>query len=326
MVGAHWGEVPDAASGPFPGGATLRRGATAWVLGEDPDRLLGGALVWAGSAGVAELHLIAEVGAGNLSRRAQAFSSPPQVWHLEGRDLRPAGPEPLPPEPDTPPLTEELTVALDAARAEGADVVSEHGVVSVEVLGLEVARVEPGPDGPELSIGVGRHDREARRTLRAGYPAGAADAAAELRGVVSQVRVRRRGGATAHQANQLAPERWLRALLVRRPELAGAARLAPVSPPRARPNMRARAVAPAVGTDPDGVGVVVVCSVGVDPELVPTAVDVRLAAGRRGGAGRLALVVPERDDHPVTRRLAAMLAEPAQIRSVPSDWKGLTTP
>ena len=268
--------------------------------------------------------MVAEAGAGMLARRAAAFSTPPEVWRLEGRDLHRADPDPLPPEPAPPALPPTVAAALAAARAEGADVVAEHGVVSVEVLGLEVARVEPGPDGPELSIGVGRHDRDARRTVNAGLPPGARDHAAELRGVVSQVQVRRRGGGPAHPANQLAPERWLRAVLVRRPEMVGAASLEPVSPPLPRSNLRARAVAPAVGADSGGTRLAVVCSTGVDPELVPAAVDVRLASGTAGGAGRLVLVVPERDDHPVTRRLVAMLAEPAEIRTVPSDWRALT--
>lgn len=263
--------------------------------------------------------MIAEAGTGMLARRAVAFSPAPRVWRLEGRDLRPAGPEPLLPEPAPPALSAPVSAALAAARAEGADVVTEHGVISVEVLGLEVARFEAGPEGPELSIGVGRHDRDARRMVSAGGQ----DAAAELRGVVSQVQLRRRGGGPAHPANQLAPERWLRAVLVRRPDIVGASYLEPVSPPVPRPNLRARAVAPAVGTDAGGARLAVVCSTGVDPELVPGAVDVRLAAEAQGGPGRLALVVPDRDDHPVTRRLVAMLAEPAEIRTVPSDWHSI---
>jgi hypothetical protein len=54
--------------------------------------------------------------------------------------------------------------------------------------------------------------------------------------------------------------------------------------------------------------------VGIDLDLVPTAADVRLAAGLPGA--RLVLAVPERDDHPVTRALAAMLTEPAEVRPV----------
>jgi len=35
----------------------------------------------------------------------------------------------------------------------------------------------------------------------------------------------------------------------------------------------------------------------------------------------LVLAVPEGDDHPLTRRLAALLRYPAQVITVPSDWR-----
>ena len=58
---------------------------------------------------------------------------------------------------------------------------------------------------------------------------------------------------------------------------------------------------------------VVVCSVGIDLDLVPSAADARLALDP---AARLLLALPERDVHPVTRRLAARLVEPAEIVAV----------
>jgi hypothetical protein len=55
---------------------------------------------------------------------------------------------------------------------------------------------------------------------------------------------------------------------------------------------------------------VVVCSIGIDPDLVPTAADARLVDGR---GARLVLAVAARDAHPVTVALAAALAQPAEI-------------
>jgi hypothetical protein len=69
--------------------------------------------------------------------------------------------------------------------------------------------------------------------------------------------------------------------------------------------------------------VVVVCSVGIDLDLVPFAADARLAAGRPDA--RLVLVVPERDAHPVTRELATLLRVPAEIVAVPGEWRTLPT-
>jgi hypothetical protein len=37
------------------------------------------------------------------------------------------------------------------------------------------------------------------------------------------------------------------------------------------------------------------------------------------------LVLPERDDHPVHRSLSALLVEPAEVRTVPDDWRSLAS-
>lgn len=65
---------------------------------------------------------------------------------------------------------------------------------------------------------------------------------------------------------------------------------------------------------------VVVCSTGIDVDLVPAAADVRLTDGRQA---RLILAVPEADDHPLIRDLAGALAEPAEIVAIPGDWRRL---
>jgi hypothetical protein len=63
---------------------------------------------------------------------------------------------------------------------------------------------------------------------------------------------------------------------------------------------------------------VVVFSTGIDVDLVPVAVDAWLADGRNP---RLVIVVPERDDHPYLRPLADALQEPAEVMTVPDDWR-----
>ncbi|MGH9211596.1 MAG: hypothetical protein ACRD2C_13065 [Acidimicrobiales bacterium] len=64
--------------------------------------------------------------------------------------------------------------------------------------------------------------------------------------------------------------------------------------------------------------VVVACSVGVDVDLVPAAADAR---GALDPEAELWLVVPERDDHPTTRHLAAHLRMPARVVTVPDAWR-----
>lgn len=278
---------------------------------DDPERSLGPALAWAHVNDVAELHLVATGGTGLLARRAAAFAAPPTVWRVDGRSLEQAEPEPLT-RPGAPhPSAELLGVMLTAA---GADVVVEHGVVSGEVRGLEIARVAVDDEGAaRIEVGVGRHDREAFAMVHGDVPAAAA-----LADVIGTVRRHRHPDAPHHPLNRLAGERWLRATVMADPALVGAARLEAADPASPRTNVKDPVPAPAVGEDVDGRPVVAVCSVGVDLDLVPSAADAR---AMHAPAARLLLVVPERDDHPVTRALAASLREPAEVVPFPGDWR-----
>ncbi len=88
-----------------------------------------------------------------------------------------------------------------------------------------------------------------------------------------------------------------------------------VPPPVRRPNLKDPVPAVAAGLDINGEPIVVVCSIGIDLDLVPYAADARAATGPVGA--RLLLAVPERDDHAVTRALAARLVDPAAVVGVP---------
>ena len=298
---------------PFPAGAVGRAGDTGWVLADErAERALGGALAWGRQAGVGQLHVLADDASGVLARRAAAFTHPPTVWRVQGRALEPAVPAPL--ERDAG-LAADVRAFVPAIVAAGAEPVSEAGVLRGEVLGLEVARVVADAGGTRLEVGVGAFDREAQRLVHGDRPTFEALARA-----VAAVRDVRRPDAPEHQVNRLAAERWMRSILVRRPELVGARHLEPAPSPVARTDLRQAAPAPAAGVDLEGRPLVVVCSAGIDVDLVPSAVDTRLADGR---GARLVLVVPEADDHPVTRALAAALAEPAEVVPLPGEWRRL---
>lgn len=305
--------------GTFPGGAAARRGDEGWVLvGERPESALGRALVWADREGVAKVHLFVDDAgaAGLLARRATAFEPQPEVWLVEGRRTRRAQPAPLPVPIEPPPSAREQIGLLEGA---GVEVVTEHGEIRGEVLGLEVARVvvdevpESGVEAARVEVGVGRHDRDAFTMLHGGVPTAEA-----LAGVVEKVRHHRQADAEAHPLGRLAAERWLRALLVAEPAAVGAARLVPADPTIPREGVKDVAPAIAFGVDDAGRAVVVACSVGIDLDLVPAAADARLA---HAPEARLVVVVPERDDHPVTRRLVSALAKPAEVVVVPADWR-----
>jgi hypothetical protein len=148
--------------------------------------------------------------------------------------------------------------------------------------------------------------------VHAGLPS--ADQLARVRDIVVQ---HRRPYAQRHQLNLLAPERWLRAVLVRDPGRIGLTSLRPAPPAVPRPNLRDRAVAMARGTDEAGGEVIVACSVGVQLDLVPAAADARLALAPDDD---LLLALPRRDAHPVTAALAARLVAPARLVPLDDDW------
>jgi hypothetical protein len=306
----------DAQSGTFPSGATLlNRDGRAWVLVEQPDeRSLGGVLAWALQQGARSLDLLLDQAGpgvvGAMARRAGAFVTSIRVWEVSERDLIEGTATPLSP---SDPLPVEAAHLADAIRAAGAEPVFEFGVLTAEVLGLEVARLV----GDRLEVGVGSQDREARRLM---YPdQSPAEALAET---VELIRGLRRAGAPRHLANTLASERWLRAVLIAHPELVGAARLAPAPPPIPGAGLRQSRPIPAAGVDTDGRPMVVMCSTGIDLDVVPAAADARLADGRLGV--RLRIAVPEGDDHRATRALAADLRELAEIVTVRPDWRILS--
>ncbi len=313
LVADQWGAA-DRRPSLFGGGAALLDGTTGWVLADaDPVRVLGGALAWARQNDVDDLHvLVDDPVAGVVARRALAFGRPPSVWRVNGRAVAPAEPAPFPDRGAPPSGTEDLQAMLEAS---GVEVVVEHGVMSGEVLGLEIARVVPDDEGgePRLEVGVGRHDREAFAMIHGRLPTPDALAA-----VVDAVLAQRHPDASPHPLNRLAAERWLRAQVVAQPAVVGAQALAPVDPPVARDNVKDAVPAAALGEDEAGRPVLVACSSGIDLDLVPVAADTR---AWHSPDARLMLVVPQRDAHAVTRALAGALAAPAEVVPVADDWR-----
>lgn len=316
------GKWPDAADGTepgsFPDGATLldRAGGRLWVLLDDEaERHLGGVLAVARRDGVTEVHVVVEdgVAAAIVARRASAFAAAPSVWRTEGLELRPADAA-APAAIEAPsPEAELYRPVLEAA---GLQAVVEGGHLLGERRGLEVARViDDGERPAHVEAGVGRFDREAGAMMFAEL--GETDAVARVVELVSELRS---ADAARHPLNQLVPERWLRAVLLARPDLVEAVRLSPVGSALPRRNLMERGVATAVGVDVDGQPLVVTCSTGVDLDLVPSAADDRLS---HAPDARLVLAVPARDAVAVTRDLAAALVEPAEVVPVSDAWRTL---
>lgn len=315
LVREHVGPGMDGELVPFAPGAALVDGGVAWVLVEDDQgRGLGPALAWSLRRGVGEIRLLAERDTGTLARRAAAFAIPISVWRVAERTLVAAEPAPLPVPPPPPPGHMALIPVIEDG---GATPTIEHGVVAGEVRGLEVCRVvdDRHSGAVRLEVGVGAHDREAFALLHGDVPAPEA-----LAGVVRAVEEWRRPNAPHHPLNRLAPERLLRWELLEHPTLIGLADVAPMSPPLPRPNLRDPVPCVALGRRRDGRELVVVCSVGVDLDLIPYAADARLSQAAGEPAGRseeaaVLVVVPQRDLVPITAEIAARLRHPVELTS-----------
>lgn len=294
----------------FPGGAAALGDGSLWVLAPDLGvRSLGPALSLALRHRPDHTHLLVDDpgAAGVAARRASHFAIPVTVHQVRGAHIkaleggkRPLG-ERLPP-------SSRFVALIERA---GAEAVFEHGLLRAEVRGLEVGRVEVVDGREQLSVGVGRHDREAHRMAHE-----IADPAVALAALVRQIGDGRRAGAPSGLATDLARERWLRWIACRRPELVGARRLQPAEPPDERTDLRMVSVAPALGETADGIPAVFAFSVGVDPNLVPSATDVDPDRA-------LVLVVPDGDETGITSNLAAALARRARVHTVPADWPAM---
>jgi hypothetical protein len=287
---------------PFALGAAGIAGPAGWLLlDERPQRGLGPALAWAARAGVDRLHVLAGRDTGTLTRRAAAFRFPIEVWHVDDRTLLAAIAEPLP-VPAAVPAEHQRHRQLIADG--GAVPVEEHGCLVGEVGGLEVCRVVTDRYTGEvrLEVGIGEHDREAFQMLHGDVPTAEA-----LASIVAAVAPHRRFGADPHPLNRIARERALRLRLIECPELVGASQVEAAEAPLPRPNLKdtfpcvARAVI-------HGRATTLVISCGVDLDLVPFAVDARLAAGHD-----CLLVMPHRDAVRVQFDIAALLDQPMPI-------------
>lgn len=277
------------------------------LIDDGSARRFGPALAWAAQAGVSRLDVVVEGAdaAGVVARRAAQFVQPATVWRIDGRSLLPAAAAAVPVLDGAAALSSMLAQLL---HRHGCDAGVEHGELIGSVLGLEVARVIDG----ELAVGVGRHDRMARASMRPGEDAGSA-----LDEAVAAVRAWRRPGVARHAANTLQRSRWLRSVLCTSPALVATNWLEPAPPPLPSLGLTDNSAVPCVGAD-----VVAVCSVGIDLDLVPTAADSLVL---HGPSSRLVMVTPAGDDVGVNRDLAARLRlrAPAQFVTVPREWEGL---
>ena len=242
--------------------------------------------------------------AGDVARRAGLFDPEPTVWAIEDTTLTPATAAELT-TVEPPALEPAISSVLDMPEVR---TVVEHGVVTGECRGVEVARVTG--QGPEqrLDVGVGAYDQGAFAVMNPEL-----SDQESLAEVVAQVLTERRRGAEPHPLNRLVRERWLRAELLDDPSSLGIGELDPVEGPIARDGLHD--VAPAFAVSRSA-GTLVACSVGIDLDLVPAAAEV----ARRENAERIVLVLPARDQHPITRAVADRCRYPIDVVTADEPW------
>ena len=286
--------------------------AWVYVTGRH-ERSLGPALMWALRNNAKALKLFSSESAGDLARIATHFDFVIEVFEFDAAGVACVA---------MPKIVEKIEVSVademfaEFIKSAGADVVREHGVISGEVCGLEVCRVVRAADSgesdgageSELEIGVGAHDRETFKLLH-----GRTATIESLRKVIAEVAARRAVGAQVHPLNRLARERMLRHYVCQSPQLVGAKSLQVAQPPIVRTNLKDVVPCCAVGMSLTGEKMVVIFSVGVDPDVVSFGADAR---GQINGSAELIFAMPTRDIVPAVERVAQMLRRPARFVGV----------
>jgi hypothetical protein len=134
-----------------------------------------------------------------------------------------------------------------------------------------------------------------------------------LADVVRAVATHRSIGAEIHPLNQLGASRLLRSRVIAQPALVDPtiAALVAAEPPLPRTNLKDQV--PCVATEVGG-SRIVVCSTGVDLEVVAFAGD----AAARHGADGVIIAAPARDVLDIQQRLASLLVVPTRFAAVAS--------
>lgn len=284
-------------------------GDTLWVLeAAEASRVnaMSAALAWfvrQPTGLVDRIGLIARHAPSVAARRLANFRISAQVFTMAGDGLSVVEPEPHAPNVVADPR--HLALAGTFSEA-GADVVVEYGVVSAEVVGLEVARVVEEQGAPLVRIGVGAHDRETFRMVH-----GDEATVEQLRTVVETVALQRRPDSPTHPLNLLARERALRHRLLEHPAAIGMKTLEIAEPPVQRTNVKDGVPCCAIGRNHDDGVVVVVFASGVDLDVVPFAADAR---ARLASDAHLMIVTESRNIVPLQLRIAELVAAPVEFR------------
>ena len=280
----------------------------AWVaVLEQCERSLGPVLLWAQKFDATSLDIFVVSDAGLVSRRAQLFDRDIRVWLVADKKVTITEPAVVLATSQVPQSHEQFAAIIGES---GADIVREHGVLSGEVMGLEVCRVvvDENDNTPRLEIGVGAHDRETFQMLH-----GKVATLESLVKVVNIVRGHRQSGSEHHPLNRLAAERLLRHRVIVEPQLVGASSLQATEPPVQRLNVKDAVPCCALGKTENGQQIVVVCTASVDVDVVSFAADAR---ARVAPEAQLVIATHTNNVTPSLAKLSKSLRIPARFVEV----------
>lgn len=132
-----------------------------------------------------------------------------------------------------------------------------------------------------------------------------------LAAVVDSVLAHRSPDAPQHPLNRLGQERYLRWRLEQEPALVGMVEVVAAEPPQPRPNLKDPIPCVARAVAADGSVSTLVCSVGVDLDLVGFVADVQELSD-----APVAVTLRARDGVPITHEVLGLLSTPVEIRLV----------
>ena len=287
-----------------PIGPAAIAGRVGWIVAvEHEHHALAVAQLWAASHDVGNLNLVVDANPTVVARRARYFTRETTIWSYVDNVLVEQSASSHEANKGVPASHEHFASLIADC---GVDVVREHGVLSGEVLGLEVCRVvddHSESSGVRLEIGVGVHDRETFRLVH-----GAVATGEQLMDVARTVSKIRNDPAAQHPLARLALERRLRSRLLSRPDLVGASRLVAAEPPVARANVKDSVPCIATGERADGTPLVVACTAIADLDVVSFGADARDRLD--DGADLVVVSMPGNVTQSI-RRLGEMLKRPA---------------
>lgn len=313
------------AIGDNPNCVGVKKDNQIWILCEQPDgSCLLSSVALAQKQKAEQIYIFVSSPTTSLARWASYFVSLKiQIWYFDKTSAQVLLPTDL--EPPAP-LVFDPNGFVEEIEKAGARSLIQDGILIADVKGLEVARVVQDPDLQfRLRVGVGRNDRQGHAIMNPD-----AKTSDLLPRVVKEILTYRKPGIPLRKENTLCSQNWLRHIVINNPSLIGASSLSPSFIPGYLVGPNSTSPAVAGGFDKDGSPIGAIFYVGIDPQIILSAIDVRISLARdffnnkyRPDDINILIVIPQGDDHPFITKLANLLHPKPIVTTVPKNWRSL---